>query len=85
MLDVFEERIVSGFQRHFENIAFHVVEPTMIATTEPALLDASVFQRSATMAATKKQQTRTSLAVAKSNQVFAKNAHTPGDVLELRR
>jgi hypothetical protein len=56
----------------------------MIAATEPALFDASVFQRSAAVAAAEKQQPRAALGIAKSNQVFAENAHTLGDILDLR-
>src|SRR5262245_17513542 len=85
MLDLFEERIVCRFQRHFENITFHVVEPTVIATSESLFFNPAVFQRRATMAAAKKHHTRPTLSVAESNQIFAENSHPLGHILEISR
>lgn len=57
----------------------------MVTTAQPALFDPAEFQRSAAMAAAKKQQSRLPPAVAKGDEIFAEDAHLPGQIGEICR
>jgi predicted phage tail protein len=41
------------FQRHVENLTLHVVKPTVVAAAQSILFHAAIFQRGASVAATK--------------------------------
>src|SRR5262245_8620238 len=57
----------------------------MVATAQPAFFDPAEFQRSAAMAAAKKQQSRLTPAVAKGDEILAEDAHLLGQIGEIRR
>jgi hypothetical protein len=82
-MNLFKEWIIRRLQRHFEDVPFNVVEPTVIAASEPPLLESAIFQGGTAMAATKKQHTRPTLSIAEGNQIFTKNSHPLGYICEI--
>jgi hypothetical protein len=70
-------------QRHLEHLALDVVEPTVIAAAQPAILDPAVLEGGAAMAAAVEHQADPVLAVAKGDEVFPQDAHPLRQVLEV--
>ena len=73
------DRIAIGatarFARLLQTAAANIVEPTMVETTQPAVLDAAITQVRATMGAMQTEQANPSLIVAKQSQLLAENPH----------
>src|ERR1051325_11603713 len=62
-----------GLARLLETAAVNVVEPAVVAATQPAVLDAAVAQIGAAVRAVNAQETRPPLIVAKQRELFAEN------------
>jgi hypothetical protein len=83
MLDVLLAAEIRRLARHFAHPAFGIEQPAVIAAADSLLLDATPFERSSAMAAMQFEAADLAQTAAEQHQVLAKNAYSPGQVLEL--
>ena len=66
----------AGLPRLFQTVAGNVVEPTMIKTAEPAILDSPVAEVRSSVRAVNPQKAGAPLIIAEQNQLFAENLYS---------
>src|SRR5581483_3912736 len=76
---------VGRLPRLFEDFAFDVVKPAVIAAAEPAVLDVAERERGAAMRAAERQETRAAAIVAEQHEVFAQQPPLERPVLQFAR
>src|SRR6266404_4041610 len=75
VLNAFFESAIARLSRLLQTIALNVVEPTMITTTNPIVLDSPVFERCAAMRTMERDESELSRAVAKQRKLFRQQLH----------
>ena len=65
------EGTVGRLAGHFQDPPFDIIKPSVVAATQPAILQVAEFQRGSAMRAAQRQQSQPILLVAKENKIFA--------------
>src|SRR5258707_824969 len=84
MLEAVLEGALRGLEGRLQDAALDVVQPPVVAATEPALLDAAVLQRGAAVTTAEEHQPWASLAIAESDEVLAQEADPFRKILQVR-
>jgi hypothetical protein len=74
------ERSAVRFVGLLQAVALRVGLPAMMAAADAVILDLTVIERGAAMAAAGVQQAGAAAAVTKQHEILAENAHFPGDI-----
>src|SRR5258708_40292815 len=75
VLNAFFESAIARLSRLFQTIALNVVEPTVITTANPIVLDAAIFERSSSMGTMERDESELSRAIAKQRKLFRQQLH----------
>src|SRR6267142_2484478 len=75
VLNAFFESAIAGLGRLFQTIALNIVEPTMITTANPIVLDAAIFERRTAMRTMERDESELSRSIAKQRKLFRQQLH----------
>src|SRR4249920_1900491 len=85
MLHFLTKLIVLRLRRHLQASTFDVEQPAVIGTTQSAVLDIAVLQRSPAMGTVLAEQPHLAELIAKQEQIFAEDFDCPRNVVEFLR
>ena len=82
-MELLLEVAIAGLRRHIKHVAVDAVFPAVVDAPQAAVFVAAIEKRGSAVRTTLAEQANASLAVAKSNQLFAQQPHANGRTIRL--